>query len=190
MEGCTERTGERLVTKTAPTANGQWATMGDAAYAANLDGTSFNAVGGYLVSPNAAHPWTTADWEGVPGPKLPIWVKEEGGNGADEGEEALRQLFAMNVKPCYIAVDMEEMVDKTYCENFYKVCNNTGYKVLIYGSASTVFQNPQCNGYWVADYIYEPFMYNHPGTRATQWTDGELYDQSTVKPWILKDFWV
>jgi hypothetical protein len=42
----------------------------------------------------------------------------------------------------------------------------------------------------VEDYTFVPFMYSHSHVRATQWTDGEFFDQSTVKPWILKRFWV
>lgn len=165
-----------------------WPSMGDAAYAANLDGTAFNAVAGYLSSPDDFHTWSETDWQGVPGPKLPIWVA--GFDGAGEAESAVVQLNSLGAKNCYVAVDMEGRVDKTYVDGFYTIMRNSGYRVWVYGSASTVFNNPQCNGYWVADYTGRAFMYNHSGVRATQWTNGPLYDQSTVRPWTLQGFWV
>lgn len=165
-----------------------WSTMGDAAYAVNLDGTSFDAVGGYLRAPASLHPWSSTDWREVPGPKLPIW--EAGFDGRIEAENCLAQLAALDAKDCYVALAMETRTDRTYVAAFGAIMQHYGYRVLVTGSASSVFGNPPLNGYWVEDYIYKPFMYNHSHVRATQWTDGEKYDQSTVKPWILKRFWV
>lgn len=170
-----------------------WATCGDAAFADNLRGTNFDAVAGYLDAPNATHPWSKNDWALAPGPKLPIWVANFGQkNGRNDAEKALAQLDALGVKEHkthYVALDMEMSKDKTYCTAFGTILQHHGFRVLVYGSASTVFINPQLNGYWVAEYIFTPFMHSHPGTRMTQWTDGDKYDQSTVKPWILEYWW-
>ena len=166
-----------------------WATMGDAAFAANLDGTSFDVVAGYLSTPNADHPWTVNDWRGIPGYKLPIWAG--GMNGLQEAEACLSQMQYLDIpKGKVVALDMETRVDVSYVSAFGAVMQHNDYLVWVYGSASTVFGNPQLNGYWVADYLYMPFMYSHKGVRATQWTDGPLYDQSTVKQWELGNLWV
>jgi hypothetical protein len=165
-----------------------WAQMGDAEYAAALDGTSFEAVAGYLAAPEAAHAWSEQDWHGIPGPKLPIW--EAGYSGRTEAESCLAQLEALGAKECYVALAMETRKDISYVSAFGAIMQHHDYRVLVTGSASSVFDNPPLNGYWVEDYTYKPFMYKHSSVRATQWTDGELYDQSTVKPWILKRFWV
>lgn len=171
-------------------ADSKWATMGDAAFAANLDGTNFTAVAGYLSSPDDLHTWSKGDWDGVPGYKLPIWVG--GMAGRQEAESCLVQLDALHVPAGKtVALDLEGRVDITYVAAFGAIMQHHGYKVWVYGSADTVFENPQLNGYWVADYAgIGQFMYAHPGTRATQWTDGAKYDQSTVKPWELENLWV
>lgn len=166
-----------------------WLTMGDAEFASNLDGTNFDAVGGYLQSPNTAHAWSEADWRGIPGYKLPIW--EAGYSGRVEAENCLAQLATLGVpKGKYVALAMETRADVTYVASFGAIMQHHDYKVLVTGSASTVFGNPALNGYWVEDYLFHQFMYPHPHVRATQWTDGALYDQSTLKPWIVKNFWV
>lgn len=169
------------------------AAMGDAAYAADLDGTSFDAVAGYLNSPNAFHSWSEADWDKVPGPKLPIWVANFGAkNGRNDGREIVLQLRALGVpKGKLCVVDLEESVDKTYVERLYSVVHDqAGYRVWVYGSSASVFNNPPCNGYWVADYLgTEPFMYDHRQARATQWERGNNYDTSAVFKWTLREFW-
>lgn len=170
-----------------------YSTMGDAAYADDLDGTSFNAVGGYLHSPNAFHPWSTGDWQKIPGPKLPIWVANFGRkNGRDDGRSIVAQLAALNVPSGkLVVVDLEESEDESYVNSLYsEVHDNYGYKVWVYGSLDTVFHNPACNGYWVADYVgTTPFMVNHPQVRATQWKRGDKFDTSAVLGWTLREFW-
>jgi hypothetical protein len=161
-----------------------WALMGDAAFAGNLDGTDFEAVGFYLQSPNAFHPWTDKEIFEVPGPKLPIYVANS--NGINDAHDCIGQLQALHVpKGKVVAYDMETRIDKTLCAHFEGVMVSAGYRVWIYGSASTVFENPSINGYWVADYRQTLFMYNHMQTRATQCIEGNRYDTSTVKRWIL-----
>lgn len=173
-----------------PEVNRQFAVMLDAAYAQDLDGTDANAVGGYLDSPNALHPWSSSDWAGIPGPKLPIWVA--GDAGEPEAETVLSQLTMLGVPMRgYVAVDMETRVDVTYVTKFGAILQHNRYRVLVYGSAETVFQMPQLNGYWVAGYLDppEPYMYPHQGVRATQWEAGTRYDTSAIKSWVLRDFW-
>lgn len=164
------------------------ATMGDAAFAVNLDGTSFDAVGGYLHSPAAYHPWSREDWAPIPGPKLPIYVATM--SGLTDAENALAELQSLGVpKGKVVAYDIENRTDISLVASFGAVMQHNGYKVWTYGSAGTLFAHPQLNGYWVADYLFHPFMYSHPGVRATQWTDGPKYDQSTVKQWELANLW-
>lgn len=167
---------------------GDWATMGDAAFAVNLNGTAFDAVGGYLDSPAAYHPWERIDWAPIPGPKLPIYVATM--SGLTDANNCLLNLDHLGVpKGSVVAYDMESRVDVSLVAAFGAVMHHNGYKVWVYGSASSVFGNPQLNGYWVADYLYHEYMYSHPGVRATQWADGPKFDSSAVKRWTLSDFW-
>lgn len=163
-------------------------SMGDAAYLDGLTGTSFEAVAGYYGGPNAYHVWAPTDWDGLKY-KLPIWVG--GYDGFAEGGQAVNSLRALGVPVGTItALDLEGRVDKTYVTSFGQHLQSAGYKVWVYGSASSVFGNPELNGYWVADYAgIGPFMYNHNGVRATQYTSGLSYDVSLVKDWTLAHFW-
>jgi hypothetical protein len=167
----------------------EYPVMLDAAFPQDLDGTHATAVAGYLRSPMATNGWDKAAWRGIPGPKLPIWVAGEGGRPDAEG--ALTQLGALGVPTgSVVAVDMENRVDITYINNFFSILHLHRYKVWVYGSAESVFHMPACNGYWVADYAgIGAFMYAHKTVRATQWTNGPLYDTSTVMQWALRQFW-
>jgi len=158
--------------------------MRDAAYAADIPEPWDRAVAGYYGGPDAYHVWAPGDWKRFPhNRKLPIWVA--GLDGTGEGREAVDALRSLGVpRRVYTAVDMEARVDKTYIEHFGAALNAAGYKVWVYGSSSAVFNNPGLNGYWAADYRGTgPFMYNHPGVRATQYAPGQFYDSSTVKDW-------
>jgi Rv2525c-like, glycoside hydrolase-like domain len=158
--------------------------MRDAAFAANISQSWTGAVGGYYGGPNAFHVWSRADWQRfAANRKLPIWVA--GQDGAGEASQAVRRLHRLGVpQGVFTAVDMETRVDKTYLAAFGEVLQRAGYKVWVYGSASTVFGNPSLNGYWVADYAgIGPFMYDHLHVRATQYTPGQEFDSSTVKHW-------
>jgi hypothetical protein len=169
---------------------GEWPLCADAAFAANLNGTAFPIVAGYLQSANAFHPWSDNDFLTLHGPKLPIYVANS--DGRKDAEQALQQLEHLDVpfhKDIYVAYDLETRKDDTLVSKFSALMNHYGFRVLVYGSASTVFENPKCNGYWVADYLQTLFMYSHMGTRMTQCIEGELYDTSTVKPWIVPYFW-
>lgn len=160
--------------------------MRDAAFAANIDSSPWSgAVAGYYGGPEAYHQWSVSDWERFRGlRKLPIWVG--GLDGAGEAVKAVQALKALGVpKGVYTALDMETRHDETYVSGFGRVLNAAGYKVWVYGSAGTVFANPELQGYWVACYAgIGPFMYKGPKgqlVRATQYQAGTGFDSSTVK---------
>jgi hypothetical protein len=155
--------------------------MRDSAFATNIDQAWTGAVGGYYG------PWRLQrglrDWKRFrPNRKLPIWVNLD---GHGEGERAIGALHALGVPShVYTAVDMENRVDKTYLEHFGETLQAAGYKIFVYGSASSVFSNPRLNGYWVADFAEKgPFMYDHRHVRATQYATRPDYDSSTVRDW-------
>jgi hypothetical protein len=163
----------------------------DAAYAGNI-GTWDGTVLGYYGGPDAYHTWAAGDWDQYPAnPKIPIWVA--GYAGEDEGKAARDALRDLGVpKGCVTVLDMELRVDRTYVAAFGKVLQDAGYKVWPYGVVSTVFRNPQLNGYAVADVTGVEHMYPHPAVRMTQYAFGSLYDDDAVKEWLLAqdDLWV
>ncbi len=104
---------------------------------------------------------------------------------------ALRRLYQLAVPVgSRIALDLETRIAPAYVKVFQAVTSHFGYRLWVYGSASTVFSNPPCNGYWVADYAGKgPFMYPHADVLATQWIDGPIYDQSLVSDYKPERFW-
>ena len=161
--------------------------MRDSEFASGIPASYKGIVAGYFGGPRAAHMWSRDEWAKFSkNKKLPIWVG--GSDGLGEAGQAIESLYFIGArKGCYVALDMETRVDKTYVHNFVGCMQYAGFGVFVYGSASTVFQNPKGNGYWVADYAGKgPFMY--PGARLTQYADpahgsGGNWDSSTVMPW-------
>jgi hypothetical protein len=164
---------------------GSWIDGRDAAFPANLHRWN-GLVFGYYGGPLATNVWAASDWRAFGGYKVPIWVG--GYAGAREGEEAVSALKRLEVpKGCETLLDMEVRADRTYVEHFGEVLQGAGYRVLVYGSISTLFKNPQLNGYAVADPTGVAHMYPHPGVRMTQYAFGAVSDKDVLKKWIAQD---
>lgn len=167
--------------------------MADAAFAANIP-PGYDVAGGYYGGPDAYHVWPDADWRRFPGFKLPIWVG--GLDGEAEGQAAVMALEGLGVPQGRLTVlDMETRKDVTYVSHFGHELQQAGYKVWVYGSASTVFSNPPLNGYWVADYTTNlTVIFNlmqAPSVRAVQY-EADLapgFDASLVKAWTEGEMW-
>jgi hypothetical protein len=167
--------------------------MRDSAFASNINQSWTGAVGGYYGGPDAFNVWAPGEWRQFHrNRKLPIWVG--GHDGPGEAKQAIEALRALGVpKRVYTVLDMEDRVDDLYVNNFGQGLQAAGYKVWVYGQASSVFGNPRLNGYWVADYADKgAFMYDHAHVRATQYAEGQNYDSSTVRDWTYNSgpWWV
>jgi hypothetical protein len=173
------------VLRAAHSAGENWIDGRDAAFPANLHGWG-GAVFGYYGGPLAYNVWTVSDWRAFGGYKIPMWVG--GYAGEKEGHDAVSALETLGVpEGCETVLDMETRVDRTYVEHFGMVLQAAGYKVLVYGSTSTLFKNPQLNGYAVSDPTGVAHMYPHPGVRMTQYAFGQVYDRDVIKQWIASD---
>jgi hypothetical protein len=162
-----------------------WIDGRDAAFPANLhnwDGLTL----GYYGGPMAFNVWPRSAWRAFGGYKVPIWVG--GYAGEKEGQQAVDALEMLEVpQGCETILDMELRVDRTYVNNFGSALQAAGYRVLVYGSVSTLFRNPQLNGYAVADPTGVRHMYPHSGVRLTQYAFGDVYDSDVIKHWIASD---
>ena len=169
----------------------------DAAYAQNIGSGWSDIVCGYLRSQNAYHPWTESDWDLFPDNyKLPIFVADH--TPQFDADSCVSQLRGLGVpQESLVVIDMEARKDAYYVETFYGILRPAGYKLLVYGSASTVFGNQACNGYWVANYDGQPANY-YPGqwsslVRGKQYASdvmlGTQYDASTWKAWTVNEMW-
>jgi hypothetical protein len=152
----------------------------------------FDIAAGYIGG-DTPHVWTATEWNRYRHLlKLPIYVRSNPGtSGQADAFQALERLYELSVPTdMRVALDLETRIAPEYVHDFNSVMAWAGYRLWIYGSASTVFQNPACNGYWVADYAGKgPFMYPHAMVRATQWTDGPVIDQSLVTGYKPARFW-
>lgn len=167
--------------------------MADEAFASGSVPKGYQAIAGYLQSKAALHPWSKADWAKFRNfRKLPIYVSPHVAGATtspeDDAFDCLHMLYDLGVPfRSAVALDMETLVDPAYVARFCAVLNWAGYAVWVYGSASTVFQNPPPaghGGYWVADYKgIGPFMYPGNRVRATQYGDSGSYDSSEVRLW-------
>jgi hypothetical protein len=156
----------------------------DAAFPENLTGYP-GIILGYFGGPRAFNVWSKPQWMMFPrNYKIPIWVGGLG--GLTEASDAIKALKALGVpQGCVILLDMETRIDKTYVEHFGIAMHGAGYKVWVYGSTGTLFNNPQCNGYAVADPTGAPHMYPHPGVRMTQYAFGPEYDNDVIRRWVI-----
>lgn len=167
----------------------------DAEFADNIGNDWKGVVAGYFGGPNAANVWAIPAW--IPFhnvPKLPIWVS--GFDGDEDGEKALEALAALGVPPgkhIPIAIDMETRIDRTYVTKFGQLLQSAEFRVIIYGSKSTVFENPRLNGYWVADWLTSGFPHMVPelGVRGTQYAHDlpPGFDASLWKEWFVRTMW-
>ena len=168
--------------------------MADAAYAATIP-PGYAAAAGYYGGPDAYHVWPAGDWGRFPGFRLPIWVG--GTAGGEEGSVAVVDLHALGVPDGSLTViDMEirnSNTDVAYVQEFGAQLQHAGYKVWVYGSASTVFRLPPLNGYWVASYgismaeIERLMGLGH--VRAVQYANHPGFDASLVKAWTAGEMW-
>jgi phosphotransferase system HPr-like phosphotransfer protein len=183
-------------TELSPAFNDALLLSRDAAYADGI-GTWGGIVLGYLESPTAYHSWHPADWSKFArNYKVPIYVANH--TPEADADSCVQQLRALQVPAgSLIVIDMETRDDAYYVEKFYAHVRPANYKVLVYGSASSVFTNPACNGYWVAQYDGEPDSY-YPqswpsNVRAKQYASdvmlGTQYDESTWKAWTVNEMW-
>lgn len=142
-------------------------------------------VAGYIGG-NTPHVWTAKEWASFGKMrKLPIFVRDQRGNGEEDGLEAVAQLARLNVpKGTTVAYDLETLVYGAMVTAFYNVLRRRGFYVWVYGSADYVLGNPPCSGYWVADYDNQPEMYPGKHIVAKQYLpNDEGWDWSEVKGW-------
>lgn len=163
----------------------------DAAFARNIGSGYTGVVSGYVGGPNAYNVWETTDWMPFKlNSKVPLWVA--GYNGTDEGKSLLSILGNLGIpNGCPMAVDMETRVDESYLKAFAAEVQPF-YRILVYGSAGSVFGNPQLNGYWVADYSNEAFKWLQTvGVRAVQYRPDVPpgFDESLWKEWLTLGMW-
>lgn len=143
-------------------------------------------VAGYLGG-DTPHVWSAAEWDHQPARyRLPIWVRDNPGAASVSADSAAAVTACHKLgvpRGATIALDFETAVNAAYVTAFDHVLTAAGYGVMLYGSLSTVRQNPApSRGYWVADWTGTPHLVS--GAAATQYAGskavGGAYDSSVI----------
>lgn len=121
-----------------------------------------DAVAGYIGG-NTPHVWTDAEWDAMPQSlRLPIYVcsHPEAHDPNVEADKALQWLWDHRVPTgVWVALDLETAVNPAFVKTFDGKIVASGRLLTIYGSKSTIFQNPiPSGGYWVADWTGVPHL--------------------------------
>jgi peptidoglycan hydrolase-like protein with peptidoglycan-binding domain len=148
--------------------------------------SAFKVTGGYIGGATP-HVWTADEWKlKALGKRLPIYVPTFFNSGiltaGSDAVACVNDLKALSVpKGVLVGLDFETLVSGQYVSTFDNILVEAGYKVLLYGSTSTVFKNPKSSGgYWAATRPDNPdfsgYTNLYPGSVATQIKDIGAYD--------------
>jgi len=149
-------------------------------------------VFGYLGgdTPNA---WTPAEWAAQKARyRVGIWTRSNpvgASQGTSEGRAAAAAWRLLGAPAgTLIGLDFETAVNGAYVTAFDAAAVAGGCKVALYGSKSTLFENPKTSGgYWVADVTGKPHVY--PGAVITQYEFESGWDDDEVAGSLIGSLW-
>jgi hypothetical protein len=161
----------------------------DAAYPPSAPPAGADGVCGYIGG-DALNVWSTADWESQRARyRLPIFVRANppGPGAATDVAVALKALRALGApQGTLVAWDMETAADASYIRQVGSLISAGGYKLIVYGSQSSVRSNDNPSGlYWGADWTGHPHIAS--GDAMTQWVSYSNYDLSEAEATL--PFW-
>lgn len=137
------------------------------------------------------HAWTDAEIAAQAATYgLPVWVRYPmpGPGAGIDAAGMLRWLRAHEVPTgCYVMLDVETGVDPSYVSAFGDRLHSAGYKVAVYGSRSTAYQNPPLDGYIIAHWDGNPALDEGSSAIGDQYASFPTYDLDTFKAGL--DFW-
>lgn len=133
------------------------------------------------IGGDTPHVWTDAEIAGQPERyRLPVWVRSNRPVTIQDATDTIQWLQAHNVAPgVAVVLDLETLVDPGGVNVYGNEMHAHGYKVLPYGSRSTLYQNPALDGYFDA-HPGDPLGTIDPGNVATQDVYANAYDLDTI----------
>lgn len=154
----------------------------DAAYPPSPPPGGFDGVAFYIGG-DTPHVWTLAEIEEQDVRfRLPIFTRSNPtqAEATTDVADAVAQLKVISApKGCLVAWDSETSVDPNYMAEVFYGLASAGYKLIDYGSQSTVFGNQNPDGYyWGGDWT--DVTHISPGDQMTQWESLNSYDESTA----------
>ena len=157
----------------------------------------YEVTGGYIGGATP-HVWTADEWATKAlKRKLPIYVPTYFHDGVlRAGSDAIDCVHALRSagvpQGVCVGLDLETLIAPSYVEAFDNVVFAAGYRVVEYGSSSTIFKNPRTSGgYWVATRPHNPdfpgYGKLYPGSVMTQVQDLGPYDVDVIDADLV--FW-
>ena len=149
--------------------------MFDAAFPPLKPYPGCQGVAGYLGG-NTPHVWTLDEWLRFKHLRqLGIWVADLAASAVTSGKaaaDAARQLgWTPHAKtPRAIVLDLEMAVDANWVNAYAGAVRQAGYWTWVYGSQSTVLENPARAGYWIASWNGVPALEPLPHVVAHQYS--------------------
>lgn len=144
------------------------------------------------VGGDTPHVWTDQEIAAQTAPLgLPVWVRSNPpGPGARADAAGIVAAFVSHGWPLEdkaVLIDVETAVDPTYLDSLATILHAHGMKVLVYGSKSTIDQNPVLDGR--VDAAPGSGDTVTPGDVGTQWSWQHTYDLDVfapeVIPWLI-----
>jgi hypothetical protein len=154
------------------------------------------AVMGY-VGGNTPHVWTLKEWQRFGNlVQFPIWVgyhedhPEQHGNACVAAVKGLGWIDHFVPRRAVI-LDFETEIDPAWVDAFGNVIWAAGYETLLYGSESTIVDNPVKEGRWIALYNGNMTIPPVPGAVGHQYKanvpwDGTVVDLSVITDEMMK----
>ncbi len=163
----------------------------------------FIACMAYFAGSSAAHVWDADEIDRVKAASLgilPVCVPTPGtDNPLTAAQELIDRLHAEGVPDnhaCHVMWDMEtgKEPDPRWLDKAADRVRAAGYLNLVYGSPSTLFNQPPRDGYVVANPTNQIHMYERAHVRATQYAfdvraPGGLIDQSAIASDLVAELW-
>lgn len=150
------------------------------------------AVAGYIGG-NTPHVWTPAEWQRFANLRqFPIWVgyleADPVGHATDAAAAMERLGWARNqANRRAVIADFETEVDVAWLDAFGQTIWNAGYETLVYGSESTIVDNPVKEGRWIALYNSDPNIPTVPGAIGHQYKANVPWGGTQVDLSVITD---
>lgn len=144
-------------------------------YPAGIDGIAFYGGG------DTPHVWTLQEIIACPYRyRLPIFTRSDPTSASATADAAAMATYLHSIGApagTLTALDSETSVDAAYVKSYVTTLNSLGWKVIDYGSASSVFGNDNPDGYyWAADWTNQEHLVS--GSQMTQYVSFSSYDES------------
>ena len=150
------------------------------------------AVAGYIGG-NTPHVWTPAEWQRFPDlTQFPIWVgyleADPAGHAADAAAAMERLGWTPNAasrRACIL--DFETEIDAAWVDAFAAGILSAGYVTIVYGSESTIIDNPGRSGRWIALYNGAANIPNDPAAVGHQYRANVPWGNTQVDLSVITD---